>query len=515
MSRKVKILNRILEILPGFLTWILLLSPLLIGYFFPNFVVFILTFLTIFWVYKVLNGVAGIITGYRKYKKDISVDWGSKVLNLDYSTLPDKKTLPDSIDSIRHFILIPIYSEPIEIIRESFKYILNSSVPNKSILIVYAIEQKYSEKVINDIEVVQNELNKSKEIEIMYFVHPQNIQGEVMGVAGPNRDWAARKAVKQLQDRGDNLDNYIFTTIDADVQIHKNFLSRISYLYLTEQKRKNRFYETAVHVFDNNTWRVPFINRIAADGITIALLATWSTLNWPTTTEQMDTFSCYSCALTTLVLADFWDPSVGIDDSVFFWRAFKALDGDFEGIPFYIPIHLDAAEGSGYVSSHLSLYKQQLRWGWGIITFPMSMLILPSAKKASILDKLSHIWVKFEHFVILRVLAFLLTFGFSMLTFVNENVKQANYAYAIPKINSLLLTVTLVGLIPLFFVRRGLKKPMPKNWSFLKKLLVTLFDLPAIYINYLTFGFIPWLEAQTKLMLGKKYKSLYYTPKFR
>ena len=502
--------QRILEIIPGALTWSTLLSPLVLGYFYPDFVVFMLSFLTIYWTFKVTNGMAGLVNGYRKYKAETSVSWFEESKKLDFSKLNDPQTLPESFEKIKHFVLVPVYSEPYTILSDSFKSYLATSIPNKSLTIVYGIEQKYSDRVIADIKKIQKEFDPKNEIEIMYFVHPQNIEGEVLGVAGPNRDWAARRAVEELQKRNENLNNYIFTTMDSDTKPHPEFFARITYLYLTTDERKKRFYETAVHIFDNNTYEVPVINRVAADGIMVALLATWSTLNWPTTTEQMDTFSCYSCALTTLVKADYWDPSLGIDDSIFFWRAFKAFEGNFEGVPFFIPIHLDAAEGSGYLDSHLSLYKQQLRWGWGVITFPISVKLIPFAKDANIVDKISHIWTKIEHFVLLRATPFLLTFGFLMLTFVNENVKQANYAYAIPKINSLLLSIALLGLLPLFFVRLKLKKPMPKSWPWYKKFFISLISLPALYLTYLTFAFIPWLEAQTKMMLGKKYKSLYF-----
>lgn len=507
--------NKLLEISPGLVTWLLLISPLILGIIYPDLVVFMLTFLTIYWAYKIMLGMYSILRGYKKYKNEVSINWYKKLISLDYKALPNNKTKPTSLEDIRHFVLIPVYSEPEEIIKEGLKRIKDSSIPTNQFVIVYAIEERHHKRVIEDIKTIQKQLDPKKQMKIMYFVHPQNIEGEVMGVAGPNRDWAARRAVEQLKQAGVNLDNYIFTTLDADARVHKHFFARLTYLYLVTENRKNKFYETAVHVFDNNTWRVPIVNRIAADSITIALLSSWSSLDLPITTEQMDTFSCYSCALTTLIKADFWDPSLGIDDSVFYWRAYKALQGDFEGVPFFIPLRLDAAEGSGYVNSHISLYKQQLRWGWGIITFPMAFLAVPKAKKASIFEKISHMWIKIEHFVILRVLAFLLTFGFVMLSFVNPVYTQGNYAYTIPGISSVLLTVTLAGLVPVYIVRRNLKKPMPTRWPLYKKVFLTLLEFPILYVNFLTFGFVPWLEAQTKLMLGKKYKSLYYTPKFR
>ncbi len=117
--------------------------------------------------------------------------------------------------------------------------------------------------------------------------------------------------------------------------------------------------------------------------------------------------------------------------------------------------------------------------------------------------------------VIFRVFAVLLTFGFTLLSLVNKEVTQANYAYAIPKINSLLMTSVLLGLFPSLFIIGFLKKPMPKEWGIIKKAFIRITDGMGVFVNLLTFGFLPWIEAETKLMLNKKYKSLYASPKYR
>ena len=40
-----------------------------------------------------------------------------------------------------------------------------------------------------------------------------------------------------------------------------------------------------------------------------------------------------------------------------------------------------------------------------------------------------------------------------------------------------------------------------------------LLEGPLIVINLLTFSFFPFLEAQTRMLLGKKMKDLYFTTK--
>lgn len=515
LSKKDKIIQRILEITPGALTWIVLLSPLTFGYFAPEVVIFLLSFFTFYWFYTVFMGLIHVFIGYSRYKKEITVDWYAKVKELNFSKLKVKSALPKKLEDLRHFLLVPIYSEPFEVLEENFKSIVNCNFDNSKFVLVYGIEERYADRVKADLKKIQNLHDKKGEIKIMTYIHPQGIPGEVMGVAGPNRDWAARHAVEELKNAGEDLNNYIFTTFDSDTQIHKEFFARLTYAYLTTPERKNRFFETCIHVFDNNTWRVPVLNRVSSDSITIALMASWSVPGSPFNAQEMNTFSCYSVALTTLIKADFWDPAIGIDDSIFFVRALKALQGDFEGVPYYIPIYLDVAEGKDYIDSHKSLYKQQLRWGWGIVDFPILIKMYPSLKKADIFSKVAHLWVKLELFVILRTIGFMLAFGLLFLSLVNPEFGQMNYAYSIPKINSVLLGITFGGFIPIFFIKQKLKRQPHPTWGLWQKILYFPLEYVMLYVSLLTFGFFPWIEAQTKMMFGKRYKSLYATPKFR
>jgi hypothetical protein len=109
---------------------------------------------------------------------------------------------------------------------------------------------------------------------------------------------------------------------------------------------------------------------------------------------------------------------------------------------------------------------------------------------------------------------FLITFGFAILTFVNPAVKQSSFAYSLPDTMSWILTFTMIFLIPPTYYRAKIAPPMPKEWSFGKKILMNLEGV-AVIINLLTFSFFPFLEAQTRMMLGKRMKDLYHTPKVR
>ena len=121
---------------------------------------------------------------------------------------------------------------------------------------------------------------------------------------------------------------------------------------------------------------------------------------------------------------------------------------------------------------------------------------------------------QFKKKVLLVSIVFLITFGFSIVTFVNHDVKQTNFAYSLPYITSFILTCTLIFLIPGTAIRFKMAKPIPGNWPLWKK-TIAFFEGPMVIINLLTFSFFPFVEAQTRMLLGKKMKDLYYTPKIR
>jgi hypothetical protein len=504
-----KLIHRALEISLGSMTWGLLTSPLWLGMLYPEAIVYMLTFFTVFWSYMAAKHTFGLIMGYRKYCEEMQVDWLEKCKELIFSELPDRPTLPKDLRTVKHMILIPTVSEPYQVINESFQSILDQTFDTKQMTIVYTIEEKYAEKTKNIIQKITKQ-HKERFREILTFVHPAGIDGEAIGVAAANRTWGAKSAIKHFKEKGENIREYIFSTIDADHVIHPQYISRLTHLYLTSDNRDNHYYSTAVHLFDNNIWKVPMMMRIEANAVTLGSLSDWMV----TSRDVKDSFSSYSCSLQTLIDADYWDVTLGVDDTIFYWRAFIVRDGDFEGVPHFIPYSADAVEGKDFIDSHISLYKQLLRWGWGAIDFPLSVKEFLKNKRIPLSKKLYWMLKHIEKRVVLINIVFLITFGFSLVTMVNPYVKQSNFAYSLPDIMSVILTITLVFMLPVTYYKFKLTKPMPKNWSIFRKFLI-LFDTPLIIFNLLTYSFVPWIEAQTRMLLGKKMKDLYHTPKMR
>jgi len=505
-----KQVHRFLEILLGFLTWTLLTSPIWGGILYPPAIVYMLVFFSVYWFYLAFKHSIGMYLGYSRYKKEMAVDWWKKCQELDFARLPDTKTLPKSLDKTYHFLLIPVVNESEEVIKDSINSVFYQTIPTKQIVLVYAIEEKFSKEMIVRLKKIIGG-RESKLRKFLYYVHPAGIEGEARGVAGANRTWGARHAVADLIKMKEDVRNYIFSTIDADHVLDKQYLARLTHLYLSSDKRDNHYYSTAVHLFNNNLWDVPTVMRVEANAVTLGALSSWG---WIRKASDSDTFAAYSASLQTLIDANYWDVSLGVDDTIFYWRAFFARSGNFDGLPHFIPYSADAVKGTSYINSYVSLYKQLLRWGWGAIDFPLSMKEFLKNKKIRFSKKLVWTIKHLEKRIVLINIVFLITFGFGIVTWVNPDVKQTNFAYSLPNVMSMILTVALIFMVPATYYRMKLAIPMPKGRPLWRKILAFL-ESPMIVFNMLTFSFFPFVEAQTRMMLGRRMRDLYHTPKVR
>lgn len=502
--------HRFLEFTLGALTWLVLLSPIWLGIIYPRAVVYLLTFLTVYWCYMAFRHSFGLWKGYHLLKKEQSIDWWEECKKLDFSKLPDKPTLPENLDSVYHLLVIPAVNEPKKVFEDFVDSVLAQSFPSKNVTLAFTVEEKYAEKTTESIKSALAG-KEDKFAHLFFYVHPSGIAGEAKGDGGANRTWGARHAVEDLKKCNANIRNYIFSNFDSDHVLHKQYLARLTHLYLSADNRDNHFYSSAAPLFDNNLWRVPMMMRIEANAVTLGVLSDWA-INQG---HLKKTFSAFSTSLQTLIDADYFNVYLGADDTIFYWRAFFARKGNFDGLCHYVSYSADAVEGKNYFDSHRSLYKQLLRWGWGAVDFPLSIKgFLTDGGEIAAVKKIHWTLRHIQDRVILINIVFLITFGFGIVTIVNPSVKQSSFAYSLPDIMSTILTLTLVCLLPSTFYRMKISAPFPKSWPIWKKALVLL-EGPLIIINLLTFSFIPWIEAQTRMMFGKKMRDLYHTPKVR
>jgi hypothetical protein len=485
--------TRILEMIPGLATWTLLFLPIiaaLAGY--PQIIVVYVSFLTIYWSTRGLRFAYGLIVGNKRMKRDLARDWMADIAELN-------KPLP------KYVYILPLVKEGLDVIDPALEMFANQEVGAERISIVFALEEKFTDVSIPNAEKMIEKYN-DQFAEMYYSVHPYGIEGEVVGVKGANINWATREFYKKLLDRNEDPKDYLLITNDSDLRPHPKYLSSITYRYLTSDKPMKKYYCTAVHTFNNNIWRVPPINRIFSHSLTLAIFH-----SWVVEPHLRETWSAYVVNLQTVHDVGYWDPTIGIDDTPFYWNARIRFKGDFSGEEVYIPTYNDAVENETFVKSHTSLYKQQHRWGWGIIVFPMTFATFYKNKDLSIFQKTSMALKLIHNQLLFLTVVYTITFALPLLGLFSPEYQYSSASHNLNQAMRFVLTGLMFLNIPIYIIRKKLT-PLPKDWSWWRRIL-DFFEIILITVNMLTFGFIPKIHAQTQMLLNIKVNKYYATEK--
>jgi hypothetical protein len=506
-----KYLRRTLEIIPGVIQWLSILAPIvlpLIGL--TEVFLFYVSFIAIYWSIRSLKFAYGTVEGYRRMRRDLATDWIELI----------KKDFPEEFKEIRYVYLCPVFSETVDkTLDASFKSWSRSDVGAEKIDVVFAIEEKKKELQLKNFELLKKKYGK-KFGSMQYYIHPQNIPGEVQGVKGGNLNWATRHFVEDLEKNGGNIHKYLLITCDSDQRPHPKYLSAITYKYFSSEDRDRCFYTSAIYTFNNNIWKVPplirsyfMMNQLTNMQNWVAQKTYWS----PTTKRDfhcMESRNAFVVNLDTLKKVSYWNPDIANDDAAFFWNAMVRFKGNFRGEEVYIPTYNDAVENETFLKTHVSFYKQQYRWGWGIINFPITLASVLGDPEFPKSYKLLAIRSFFENQIWYLTIVYILTFGLRFISFFNPSYAYSAAAVNIDRVFTILFSVLGLTNILTIYVRRKIT-PVPKGWNLWRQIMDIL-ETFLLTVNMLTFVFISHIQTSTEMMIGlsgKKKKDLYITEK--
>lgn len=488
-----KFWRRVLELIPGIVTWAFILSPLIVSLLgIPEILVFYIGFLMVYWIFRGFRFLVGLIVGVYRVKRDEKIDWVKKI----------EEEFPAKYSDLKYIYLCPTYHEGEETLRSSMEAVANSDIDTRKISVVYAIEEKYAQKQIDIFKKLRADFGH-RFAEMVCFVHPANITGEVIGVKGANINWATREYVKLLRRREEKLEDYLLISCDSDWRPHPKFLSAIAYKYFSTPNPERKFYASAIHTFKNNLWKVPPLIRIHSTTTTLVILH-----SWVVSKRTAETFSMYVANLKTIDETEYWDPTIQNDDTAFYWNALVRYNGDFAGEEIYIPTYNDAVENENVVKTHKSLYKQQHRWGWGVIVFPITIAALLRNKNIPFAKKTEILWTLIENRLLYLTVIYMLTLALPLLNVFSPQFTYSSASYNLPRLMSYLMTGLMLLNFPIIYLKRQITQPS-KQWGILRNIWDYI-ETFLVTINMLSFTFIPFIQANTELMMGKKTRKVLY-----
>lgn len=483
---------RMLEIVPGFLVWGTFALALLLSFVRPLWAVYFIIVFDLYWLVRVVYVLIYLLVAYRRYRRALVVDWMKRL-----SALP-------GWESLYHLVILPRYAEPLQLLRESLAALEASTFPKRQLIVVVTLEERkpgYQE--------FGRELEKEYAGRFGHFLivtHPDGIPGELAG-KGANIAWAGRKAKEYIDMLGLPYERIVVSSFDGDTQVHPQYLSYLSYLYLTHPNPVRTSFQP-IPLFNNNLWQAPALMRVAANATTFWLMTE------QVRPERLFTFSSHAMSFRALVDVDFWQNDIVTEDSRIFLQCLLQYDGDYTVTPMYLPVSMDTVLGDSLWRSLKNLYKQQRRWAYGVENFPFMAWYFAQNRLIPLRTKVRYMWNQLEG-VYSWATAPILIFVLGRLPFLvgAERLSNSVVAHNAPALLQWLMTLAMVGLVACAMLSTALLPPRPPGQP-RAKFVIILLQWILFPIVMILFGSIPATDAQTRLMLGK-YLGFWVTEKHR
>ncbi|HVL54111.1 MAG TPA: hypothetical protein VM344_07590 [Vitreimonas sp.] len=407
-SDRARALQRLLEIVPGLITWTLILSPLVLSFQYPQVVAwFVLTF-DFYWFYKALMLAGSVLITFLRIRRVMAVDWRTRTFALSHlegrraeldRLIPDVEArikrlraggqrlaetggrqalrrLHDERHTIErllarrgepfpdpgrlwHVALVPTYTEPYEKLHETVRALAEADWPRDRKMVAIITRE-------TDLQGRENvvRLREAFGDHFLHFFHvldplePGIVVGKSSAMA-----YGGRWLYRELLRLGFEPREVVLTDLDSDYRVHPQYFGYLSWMFLTEPDRFRRLYQP-VPMFHNNLWDTPIPVRLVAIGATHVQM--WRSL----TPEKLLSFSSYSVSLQTVHEVDYWATDAIPEDTRFYWKSFFRYSGEFQAIPLFIPIYGDAVRAKSYPRTLVQQYTQIRRWAWGVTDIP-------------------------------------------------------------------------------------------------------------------------------------------------
>lgn len=472
--------KRSLELLPGFVSWALILFPVWGSLIIPYIVAYFIVFFDIYWLYKSFSLSATAFIASRKIKEAEGIDW-----------LERTKTLKNW-NRVYHVIIIPNYKETVSKLRQTLRAIASQTFPKRKIIVVLAMEKREEDAKAKATALI----NEFKGIfgQIFATYHP-DVPNEVKGKSS-NEAFAGRTVYEKLIENGHIDINFAtVSSVDADSIFDRQYFSYLAFKFLSDTNRYNKFWQSA-NVNYNNFWNVPAPIRI------IAFFGSLWRMGVLVQKDRLIANSTYSLSFSLLKKIDFWDCDVIPEDYRIFFKAFYKLAGHVWVEPIFLKTSMDAPLSYNYIRSLKNKYQQERRWSWGVSDDPLfikwwfTVPNVPFFRKTILLYN-----VLLDHFL-WPVNWFILTVSANIIAFVNPVFQRTTLGYSLASLAGSILTLcTFAFLIMIAIDFRN----RPKNHS-LPKIREFLFPLEFILLPVVSFflSVVPALISHTQLMLGKR-----------
>lgn len=532
-----KLFRRCFEILPGFLTWSLLIGFLVVSFYQPLMAAYFLIAFDLFWLTKSATIAARLVQGYARLNQMNMISWSARLNHLrdiDKSIASNKleikklnrykdfslhyegsryirfierlKSRKDTVldpDIVYNAVIIAAYNESEDILRPTLQSLLDSDYDASKLIVILAYEERGGELIQETAQKLESEY-KNKFAHMVAVCHPKDIKDEVKG-KGPNITYAGKFLHSYIKEHDIPADNVIVTTLDADNRPSSQYFSYLTFVFCSSPSRLKQSYQP-VAMFYNNIWDAPAAMRVVAAGNSF-----WN-ISLSMRPHLIRNFSAHAQSLSALVETEFWSKETIVEDGHQFWRSYFTFGKDYEVVPLYVPIYQDAVLASTYWRTIIVQFKQIRRWAWGASDIAYVAYYGLKDRSIGFADKLTKFLRLLESHVTWAAAPLILAFMAWAPLFLNPEANQNIVVHQLPIVVSRIQTVTMAGLFITIVISIISLPPRPKHYR-KGRVLLMVGQWMLFPITTLVFGALAALNAQTRLMFARYIEEFEVTEK--
>ena len=541
--------QRLLEIIPGTITWLTFILPIVCSLVWPVAVAYFIIAFDLYWSVKAFRLSFNLIRGYRRLQWAKRINWHGRlaqVLDLNTSiaqvsgaknaflkahsgvnhvwggqpaairkqyhelVLEDRRlrSLASGASTmlnpgeVYHAVIMATYNETIEILDPSVRALLDVDYPHNRIIFVLAYEERGGERTRDNARLIM-ERYQDKFAFALAVEHPQDLPGEIIGKGG-NITYAGRKLTEEIRKRGIDPDHVVVTTLDADNRVSPEYLAYLTYEYAIDTNRKYKSYQP-VPMFYNNIWDVPAAMRVIATANSFWILMEMMR------PHRLRNFAAHSQPLSALIDCDYWSVTTIVEDGHQYWRTWFRYDGRYDVVPIFMPIYQDAVLADTYWKTFQVQFLQLRRWAWGVSDFAYAVRHSCANRRIPWGRKLPQLFRLIEGHYSWATASLLLMFTAWLPLYLNRQFSYMSLAHTLPVITSRILTIGSVSLALTIIISVIMLPPRPARYRRIRfmGMLAQWILMPVVSIVFSAFAAI---NAQTRLMFGR-YLEFYVTEK--